>query len=92
MSIARARVKMKNYGDEIIEKYVRDFSVLDKGGSYAIQNKIDGFGSLVESFKGGMTTIIGLPLNYLETLLKEFGVKVKKDWRKMCKKEIGYEY
>lgn len=92
MSVAKSEVKMKNYNEKIIEQYIRRFEVLDKGGAYAIQFELPGYGSLVASFKGGITTIIGLPLDYLENLLKEFGVKVKKDWRKQCKIETGYEY
>ncbi|MCG2692224.1 Maf family protein [Microgenomates group bacterium] len=92
MSVAKSEVRMKNYNEKVIEQYIRQFEVLDKGGAYAIQFELPGYGSLVASFNGGITTIIGLPLNYLENLLKEFGVKVKKDWRKQCKIETGYEY
>lgn len=92
MSVAQARVKMKKYDDKIINQYITRFSVLDKGGAYAIQFELPGYGSLVESFKGGITTIIGLPLNHLENLLKEFGIKPKADWSKQCKIETGYDY
>lgn len=92
MSVAESRVKMKPYNQEIIDRYVKKFEVLDKGGAYAIQFELPDYGSLVESFKGGITTIIGLPLHYLENLLGEFGVKPKNDWRKRCKMETGYEY
>jgi septum formation protein len=92
MSVAKSEVRMKKYDEKIIEQYIKRFEVLDKGGAYAIQFELPGYGSLVESFKGGITTIIGLPLDYLENLLKEFGVKPKTDWRKACKIETGYEY
>jgi len=92
MSIAESRVKMKKYDSKVIEKYIKEFEVLDKGGGYAIQFLLSGYGSLVKSFNGGMTTIVGLPMLYLETLLGEFGVKPKKNWRKACKQETGYEY
>ena len=92
MSVAASQVKMKNYDEKIIDKYIEKFQVLDKGGAYAIQFELEGFGSLVESFKGGITTITGLPLDHLANLLKEFGVKVKSDWREKCKIETGYEY
>ena len=83
---------MKPYDDKIIEAYIKQFHVLDKGGAYAIQFELAGYGSLVESFEGGITTIIGLPMEHLENLLKEFGVKPKADWRQACKIETGYEY
>lgn len=92
MSVAESEVKMKNYNEKIIEQYIRRFEVLDKGGAYAIQFELPGYSSLVESFQGGITTIIGLPLDYLENLLKEFGVKPKANWQKQCKIETGYEY
>jgi len=97
MSVAETKVKMKDYSDKVIEEYVSNYKVLDKGGAYAVQHKIEGYGSLVEKFDGDVTTIIGLPLEHLENLLKEFGVEPKKDWRKkdwkkVVKKETGYEY
>jgi septum formation protein len=92
MSVARSDVVMKDYDDKIIEEYIKKFHVLDKGGAYAIQFELPGYGSLVKSFQGGITTIIGLPLDYLANLLKEFGVKVKPDWPERCKIETGYEY
>lgn len=92
MSVAKSQVKMKNYDKKIIEAYIKRFHVLDKGGAYAIQFELPGFGSLVESFKGGITTIIGLPLDHLENLLKEVGVKLNPDWMARCKIETRYEY
>jgi septum formation protein len=92
MSVARSDVVMKDYDDKIINEYIKKFHVLDKGGAYAIQFELPGYGSLVKSFKGGITTIIGLPLDHLENLLKEFGIKVKSDWPRRCKIETGYEY
>jgi len=92
MSVAKTDVWMKAYTDEVIEKYLKQVPVLDRGGAYGIQDEIEGYGSLVKSFSGGITTIIGLPLHYLENLLLEFGVKPKKDWRQKCFEETGYEY
>src|SRR3989304_887738 len=73
MSVAKAQVKMKAYDNKIIDEYIKKFYVLDKGGAYAIQFELPDYGSLVENFMGGITTIIGLPLDHLENLLKEFG-------------------
>ena len=92
MSVAKSDVVMKPYDDKIIEEYIKKFHVLDKGGAYAIQFELPGYGSLVEHFGGGITTIIGLPLDHLENLLKEFGVPVNPDWPKRCKIETGYEF
>lgn len=92
MSVSETRVKMKDYPDEVIEEYVKKMPVTDRAGAYGVQDELKGYGSLVEKFEGGITTIIGLPLDHLENLLKEFGVESKKDWRKKCKLETGYEY
>ena len=65
--------------------------MLDRGGAYGVQDEVPDFGSLVEQFEGDITTVIGLPLVYLENLLAEFKVKPKKDWHKQCKMETGYD-
>ena len=91
MSVAKTRVWMKDYSDQVLEKYLKAVPVLDRGGAYGIQDEVPDFGSLVKRFDGDITTVIGLPLNYLENLLKEFGVKPKKDWHKQCKMETGYD-
>ena len=92
MSVARSDVVMKDYDNKIIDAYIKQFHVLDKGGAYAIQFELPDYGSLVKSFVGGITTIIGLPLDHLANLLKEFGVKIKPDWIKQCTLETGYEF
>lgn len=91
MSVDKTRVWIKDFSDDVLERYLREVPVLDRGGAYGVQDEISGFGSVVEKFEGAITTIIGLPMEHLENLLKEFGVKAKKDWRKICKKETGYE-
>lgn len=92
MSVAKTKVWMKNYPDAVLNQYLKQVPVLDRGGAYGIQDEVSGYGSLVESFKGGITTIIGLPLDHLENLLKEFEVKSQADWSKQCKIETGYDY
>lgn len=91
MSVAKTKVWMKKYSDEVLEKYLKTVPVLDRGGAYGVQDEVPDFGTLVERFEGDITTVIGLPLPHLENLLKEFRVKPKKDWRKQCKIETGYD-
>ena len=74
MSVAETKVKMKELSEEMIDKYVKEVPVTDRAGAYGIQDEIKGFGSVVEKFDGGITTVIGFPLHYLENLLKEFGI------------------
>ena len=92
MSVANSWVGMKKYDDKIIEAYIKKFHVLDKCGAYAIQFELPCYGCLVEHFGGGITTIIGLPLDHLENLLKEFEVPVNPDWPQRCKIETGHEF
>jgi len=92
LSVCETKVKMKAYDDKIIFRYIKKFELMDKGGAYSIRYKLPGYGSLVEKIDGSFTNVLGFPLHYLENLLKEFGVEVKKDWRKICKKETGDEY
>jgi nucleoside triphosphate pyrophosphatase len=92
LSVCKNEVSMKNYSDDLILRYVKEFEVMDKGGAYSIRYKIPGYGSLVKDLKGSFTNVLGFPIHYLDNLLTEFGVKIKKDWRKKCKLETGYEY
>ena len=91
LSVCETKIKMKDYDDKVIDEYVKEFKVLDKGGAYSIRYLLKGYGSLVEKFEGSFTNVLGFPLEYLENLLKEFKVKPIKDWRKKCKLETGYE-
>jgi len=91
MSVDEVKVKMKKFDAKIVSEYIDRFEVLDKGGGYSIQFELPEYGSLVEKLDGAMTTILGLPMHYLENLLKEFKVTNLKDWRKQCKLETGYE-
>jgi septum formation protein len=91
MSVAKTRVWIKNFSDEILEKYLIEVPVLGRGGAYGVQDVVESYGTIIKKFEGEITTILGLPLEHLENLLKEFNFKPKKDWRKTCKMETGYE-
>jgi len=67
------RVKFRNLGKELINRYIATGEPLDKAGAYGIQGK----GSLlVESIKGDYFNVVGLPLNPLNQLLEKFGVSL----------------
>lgn len=91
VSVDAVKVTMKDYDEKVVDKYIERFEVLDKGAGYSIQFELPEFGSLVAGIDGAMTTIIGLPMEYLVNLLKEFEVEPKKDWRKQCMEEMGYD-
>jgi septum formation protein len=73
-SISRAietRVYIKNLSPLEINDYVNTGEPLDKAGAYAIQ----GLGALlVEKIIGDYYNVVGLPLNALAGILREFGI------------------
>ena len=65
------KVRLKKLSDLEIQYYVQSGEPLDKAGAYAIQ----GMGALiVEEIKGDYYNVVGLPLNALADILKEFGI------------------
>ena len=67
-----ARVTFRPLSDEAIDRYVATGEWRDRAGGYAIQ----GAGAaLVERVEGDQSTVIGLPLARLATLLDELGLR-----------------
>ena len=67
------RVYFKNMTEAEISRYVASGEPLDKAGAYAIQ----GLGSLlVEKIHGDYYNVMGLPLNALSHILRDFGVNL----------------
>ena len=64
---ARTRVRMRDYSDEEVERYVASGEPLDKAGAYAIQD--DDFRP-VESVDGCVCSVIGLPLWLTRRLIR----------------------
>lgn len=64
-------VCFKNLSDEVIEKYLNLVNVLDKAGSYAIQEHGE---LIISEISGDMDNIIGLPLDKLRLTLTELAV------------------
>ena len=62
----RSAVKLRNMTAHEIEEYVDGRRPYDKAGAYAVQE-----GVVVESYKGSLTNIIGLPMEKLVKVLKE---------------------
>ena len=65
-----AKVRFRQLTDEAIETYVRKVNTLDKAGAYGIQ---EGREIIIESFDPPVSTIMGLPVEFVETRLRELG-------------------
>lgn len=63
----RTDVFFNELSDALIDEYVKAVNVLDKAGSYGIQ---DDFG-LVKSYNGSFYNIMGLPIEKIQKLLLE---------------------
>lgn len=67
-----AKVRFKPLSEADIERYVRTVNTLDKAGAYGIQ---EGREIIIESFQPPVSTIMGLPVEFVGTRLAELGLK-----------------
>lgn len=66
-----ATVIVKNLTEQEIDDYVATGKPMDKAAAYAIQDGIPGF---IEKLDGNYLTVMGLPLDRVLSILKQFGV------------------
>ena len=64
---AKTIVLFKPLTKEDINRYLERIHPYDKAGSYAIQT-----GSIVRALRGSYTNVVGLPMELLSTMLKQF--------------------
>ena len=62
-------VYVSDITDEEIEKWIATGNIYDKAGAYAIQEK---FGIFIDKVDGNYSTVIGLPINKVYKILKEY--------------------
>lgn len=65
------KVIFRDYGDEVIEAYLAVVPVLDKAGSYGIQDRGEW---LVERIEGAFDNVMGLPVEAVLRALRESGL------------------
>ncbi len=67
----RSEVRFKALDDAAIDAYFRIVNPLDKAGAYGIQEGTD---LILDSFNGSRSSIMGLPLEETEALLRRYGL------------------
>jgi septum formation protein len=67
-----ATVEFNNLTDKEIYEYLETGKAMDKAGAYAIQEGKSKY--FIKRTQGDYTTIVGLPLKLLTTMLLEFGI------------------
>lgn len=67
LEAVETKVTFFTLSEELIQRYVESGLSLDKAGAYGIQ---DGF-SLVESYEGQYSNVVGLPVETVRELLKK---------------------
>jgi septum formation protein len=67
-------IKMRDYGDDLIEQYLATGEPMDKAGAYALNAK----GAILVDrvIDGDVSAIIGLPLGPVADVLVDYGVNV----------------
>ena len=70
------RVTFKAYSEQVVDEYMKLVDVLDKAGSYALQEHGD---LLVDRVDGDCDNVVGLPLGRLKRELAELGLAGKPD-------------
>ena len=66
----KACVLFRSLSEQEIQRYVEDYSPLDKAGAYGIQDRV-----VVKSYSGSFDTIMGLPTEKLGQILEQMGVR-----------------
>lgn len=70
----KTRVTMKELSDEEIRNYIATGEPMDKAGAYGIQGRA---GAFVTGVGGCYNNVVGLPVNMLVKMLREFGVNAQ---------------
>ncbi len=65
--VEETRVKFKKLGRETILRYIESGSPLDKAGAYGIQD-----GVAVASYEGSYSNVVGLPVEAVGDMLKQY--------------------
>ena len=86
-AVELTRVKMRDYTDEEIARYIRRGNPFDKAGGYAIQ---DGDFRPVERVEGCMANVMGLPVRRVLKLLEGCGMARPAEPTRACVHIFGW--
>jgi septum formation protein len=78
--VEEVSVKMRDYSEKEIERYLSCDESLDKAGAYSIQGEGR---NLIESIRGDYLAAVGLPLKPIADYLKSCGISVPSDVDKL---------
>lgn len=82
-----SNVRMRNYSDREIQKYVSSGDPMDKAGAYAIQN---GSFNPVSEFKGCFASVMGFPFCHIERNLRKIDGYNCIPTADICQKNLHY--
>jgi len=85
--LAESEVRMRDYSDKEIARYVASGDPLDKAGAYAVQHA--GFHP-AGRVEGCFASVMGLPLCHLARTLARWGVIVPVDVPRVCQTHTGF--
>lgn len=80
------KYKMTDLSDKKIESYIESGKGLDKAGGYGCQ---DENGMFLAEIEGCYTNLIGFPICEVVNILKELGVVINVDVKKVAKEKTG---
>jgi septum formation protein len=82
--VVETRIRFRNFSDDEISDYIASGEWKGKAGAYAIQGIAGGF---VVKLVGSYTSVVGLPLTEVVTLLQGEGYKVSGFWPNLAEIE-----
>lgn len=86
--IVLTEVRMRNYSEKEVQKYINSGDPFDKAGAYAIQN--DSFNPAPD-FKGCFANVMGLPLCHLSLLMRDANLEIDSRVADRCQESIHYQ-
>jgi septum formation protein len=66
-----SKVHFAHLDEQMIKAYFEKINPLDKAGAYAIQA---GLGTVIQGYTGSLTNIIGMPMEYVQSLFQKYAV------------------